>query len=79
MVTFATGLLVFFWLTVIATLAWIFITAARSSLPPQPVRRPLVALAEPDTIAAAQDPGAAKHLRLRAVWSLPATRFEEHA
>ncbi len=79
MVNLTTGLLILFWLTVITTLAWIFITAARSLLQPQPVLLPLARTAEPDTIAPAPDTGASGHVRLRAAWSLQTAHIEERA
>jgi hypothetical protein len=79
MVNLTTGLLILFWLTVIATLAWIFVTAARSSIQPQAVLLPKGRSAEPDTIAPAPEMGASGHVRLRAGWSLQTARFEEHA
>ena len=79
MVNLTTGLLILFWLTVIATLAWIFVTAARSSLQPQPVLLPVGRAGEPDTIAPAPDVGASGHVRLRAGWTLQTPSFEEHA
>ncbi len=79
MVNLTTGLLILFWLTVIATLAWIFVTAARSSIQPPTALLPLGRPLEPDTIAPAPEMGASGHVRLRAGWSLQTARFEEHA
>lgn len=79
MVNLTTGLLILFWLTVISTLAWIFITAARSSLQSSPALRPLTLPVEPDTIAPVPDTGAGGHVRLRTAWSLHTASLEERA
>jgi hypothetical protein len=79
MVNLTTGLLILFWLTVITTVAWVFITAARSLLQIQPVLVPLGPSVKPDTIAPANDMGASGPVRLRAGWSLQTARFEEPA
>lgn len=78
MVNLTTGLLILFWLTVITTLAWIFITAARSALQPQPLLVPAGQPGEADTIAPASDLGASGHGRLRTGWPLQTRKFEEH-
>ena len=66
MVNLTTGLLILFWLTVVTTLAWIFITAARASLQSQPALLPLGRPTEPDAVAPVPDLGANGQLRYRA-------------